>query len=245
MNVSAEPWGPGYRAAVSLTYDDGIPNHLDIAIPMLEEYGFRGSFYLITSTDSDLMRGRTADWQAAFRRGHEIGNHSAHHPGWGLKDAKPTDLRLETFGPDDILREIGDAATWLDQNIGPDPGRTYAYPYAHNFIGPDKTVAPYEAAVRRFCAGSRLGGTSVPNPPGTDPFALRSFGFGAHPPAEVLIGYCEQALRSGGWTILTFHGVGGPWIETPAETHRLLLDYLKSEPIRVAPIRNILADTRR
>lgn len=232
--------GQEMRAAVSLTYDDGIPNHLDIAMPMLEEFGFRGTFYLVTSSDSELMHARVDDWRAAFRRGHEIGNHSAHHPGWGLKDNPPPRYRLEDFGEEDIRREVAGAAQWLDEHIGPDPGRTYAYPYAQDYIGPGRDRTPYRAAVRAHCAGSRLGGASAPNPPGTGAYDLRGFGFGAHTPAEVLIGYCEQALRSGGWTILDFHGIGGPWIETPADTHRALLEYLKARPFRVAPVRDIL-----
>ena len=242
MPMNLDAWGKGFQAAVSLTYDDGIPNHLDVAMPMLESYGFRGTFYLITSSDSVLMRERSADWQAAFQRGHEIGNHSAHHPGWGIESSPLPAYRLESFGPEDIRREVGEAAAWLDQHIGPDPGRTYAYPFAQDFIGPDRTCEPYHQAVRAFCAGSRLGGGKVPNTLDTDPYHLRGFGFGANTPPEQLIGYCEQALACGGWAIFDFHGVGGPWIETPAETHRTLLDYLAHNPIRVAPVRDILRE---
>ena len=245
MTTGQDAWGPGCRAAVSLTYDDGIPNHLDIAMPMLEEFGFRGTFYLITSTDTELMRGRAADWRAAFQRGHEIGNHSAHHPGWQIKGDPPPTFRLEDFGPEDIRRDVGDAAAWLDEHIGPDPGRTFAYPYAQDYIGPDRQREPYHAAVRAFCAGSRLGGGSEPNTRDTDPFHLRGFSFGAGVTADKLIGYCEQALACGGWAILDFHGVGGPWIETPAETHRALLEYLARQPIRVAPVRDILNERKR
>lgn len=237
-------WGPGQRAAVSLTYDDGIPNHLDIAMPMLEEFDFRGTFYLITSSDTELMRGRTADWRAAFRRGHEIGNHSAHHPGWQIKGDPPPVHRLEDMDAQAIDREVGLAAAWLDEHIGPDPGRTYAYPYAQDYIGPDQQREPYHAAVRTYCAGSRLGGGAKPNQKDTPAHALRGFSFGAKPALETLIGFCEQALSCGGWALLDFHGVGGPWIETPAATHHALLEYLARQPIRVAPVRDLLLERR-
>lgn len=242
MTTGHEAGGPGWRATVSLTYDDGIPNQLDIAMPMLESYGFRGTFYLITSPDCRCMHERAAEWRAAFARGHEIGNHSVHHPGWRIQGTPPPAYRLENLGPEGIRREIGEAAAWLDQHIGVDPGRTYAYPYAQDFIGPDRRREPYHEAVRAFCAGSRLGGGAAPNAIDADPFHLRGFSFGANPPLEQLIGYCEQALAVGGWTILDFHGVGGPWIETPAETHRALLEYLARQPIRVAPVRDILRE---
>lgn len=239
MENQASPWGSGKKAAISLTYDDGIPNHLDIAMPMLESFGFRGTFYLITI--AEYMRERKDDWRKAFERGHEIGNHTARHPGWHIKDAAADAPRLENMGPDDILREVAEAAEWLDQHIGRDPGRSFAYPYAHNGIGPEKDTAPYNAAVRRHCAGSRWGGGSVPNKAGADPFTLRSFGFGEKPTAEKVISFCDEKLKMGGWTILTFHGVGGPWIETAAEVHRELLQYLASQPILVAPVREVIA----
>ena len=242
MTTGRDTWGSDWRAAVSLTYDDGIPNQLDVAIPMLESYGFRGTFYLSTSPDCRLMHERAVDWRAAFNRGHEIGNHSVHHPGWRIGGEPPPAYRLEDFSPDDIRREVGEAAAWLDQHIGTDPDRTYAYPYAQDFIGPDRRCEPYHAAVRAFCAGSRLGGGSVPNVSDTDPFRLRGFSFGANTPPDQLIGYCEQTLSCGGWAILDFHGVGGPWIETPAETHRTLLEFLARHPIRVAPVRDILRE---
>ena len=244
MSTSDSLWGAGYRAAISLTYDDGIPNHLDLAITMLEAHGFRGTFYVVASPENETVCGRLEDWRAAFRRGHEIGNHSACHPGWKLKPDHPPTQCLEHMDADAIEREVASAAAWLDEQIGPDPGRTYAYPYAQNYIGPDREVEPYARAVRRHCAASRLGGGDRPNAPETDPFALRGFSFGAGATAEQLIGYAEHALRTGGWALLDFHGIGGPWIETPAAAHQALLDWLAGQPIRVAPVRDLVACLR-
>ncbi len=244
MSQPEHPWGPGQRAAVSLSYDDGIPNQLDVAIPMLEEFGFRGTFYVVVCAGTDHAKFRTADWKAAFQRGHEIGNHSAHHPGWQLKPQQWPRHALEAMGPEDIRREVAEAADWLDLHIGKDPGRSYGYPFAQDYIGPDRQREPYHAAVRACCAGSRLGGGQAPNRPDTDPYQLRGFSFGERAPVNQLIGYCEQALATGGWAILDFHGVGGPWIETPAQTHRALLEYLAGQPIRVAPVRDILNERK-
>lgn len=241
MNTTKCPWGEGYRAAISLTYDDGIPNHLDIAMPMLEAHGFRGTFYIMASPGNAMVNERLEDWRAAFRRGHEIGNHSACHPGWQVKSEHLPEQRLENMDAAAIEREVASAAAWLDQQVGPDSGRTYAYPYAQNFIGPDREVEPYARAVRRHCAASRLGGGDRPNAPTTDPFALRGFSFGEGSSAEQLISYAEQALRTGGWAVLVFHGVGGPWIETSAAAHQALIEWLAGQPIRVAPVRDLVS----
>jgi len=67
------PWN-GYKAAVSLTYDDGDPIHLDLVIPEMKKRGMTGTFFLI----SDKIQ-RIEDWKKAAKSGMEIGNHSAGH----------------------------------------------------------------------------------------------------------------------------------------------------------------------
>jgi peptidoglycan/xylan/chitin deacetylase (PgdA/CDA1 family) len=41
-------WPDGKKAAVSLTYDDGTYNQFHVALPIMEEYGMRGTFYINT-----------------------------------------------------------------------------------------------------------------------------------------------------------------------------------------------------
>jgi peptidoglycan/xylan/chitin deacetylase (PgdA/CDA1 family) len=67
------PWN-GHQAAVSLTFDDGNPSQLDVAIPELNKYGFHGTFFLIAN-----HLDRLDDWKKASAQGHEIGNHSLDH----------------------------------------------------------------------------------------------------------------------------------------------------------------------
>src|SRR5690606_38330933 len=70
-------WPEGRKAAVSLAYDDALDSQLDIAIPALDRYGFKGSFYLTLASES--VRLRMDDWRAAARNGHELGSHSLFH----------------------------------------------------------------------------------------------------------------------------------------------------------------------
>ncbi|MBO3755347.1 MAG: polysaccharide deacetylase family protein, partial [Candidatus Brockarchaeota archaeon] len=39
-------WPNGFKGAVSLTFDDGLPSQLDLGVPLLEEYGFKATFYV-------------------------------------------------------------------------------------------------------------------------------------------------------------------------------------------------------
>src|SRR6187431_112230 len=68
----------GKKCAVVLTYDDALNIHLDKVIPALNSFNFKGTFYLIASLPA--VTNRTAEWRAAAKKGHELGNHTLYHP---------------------------------------------------------------------------------------------------------------------------------------------------------------------
>lgn len=43
-------WQDGKTAAVSLTYDDNTINQFRVALPLMQKYGFKGTFYVITGS---------------------------------------------------------------------------------------------------------------------------------------------------------------------------------------------------
>ena len=77
----------GKKAAVSLTFDDGTLDHLVHALPLLKQYGFKGTFYIIVNRvpqqgkpSRQLNSILTWDELKLFlAEGHEIGNHSMTH----------------------------------------------------------------------------------------------------------------------------------------------------------------------
>jgi peptidoglycan-N-acetylglucosamine deacetylase len=72
-SVKVLPWN-NHRAAVSLTFDDARPVHLDVAIPELNKRHLRATFFVIVSKLT-----RLDEWRKAQSEGHEIGNHSVSH----------------------------------------------------------------------------------------------------------------------------------------------------------------------
>ena len=121
-------FGEGRQAAVSLTFDDGLDVHLEVVMPLLEAAGLRGTFYVNPDTDYDyggyVSDGGGGDgageqvaeskwerqiggWVSAAARGHEVGNHTTHHPcscNYGFSDPC-----LEEMTIDDIAATIDDA----------------------------------------------------------------------------------------------------------------------------------------
>ena len=71
-------WPTGMKAAVCLTYDDGVDIHLDHAIPDLNAADLHGTFYIPGRSTS--LYERMEEWRAAAEHGHELGNHSLVHP---------------------------------------------------------------------------------------------------------------------------------------------------------------------
>jgi hypothetical protein len=96
-------WPQGRTAALSIRFDDSHPTHLSKAIPILRDYGFKGTFMVNpgpkesgSRQNYDFER-QHAEWEAVMKRGDmELANHSAHHRG-----AK---------GDEDMDHEIGSAA---------------------------------------------------------------------------------------------------------------------------------------
>ena len=236
------PWPKKALAAISLTYDDGNPNNLDQAIPDLEAWDLYGSFYLTTGRQD--VQARKEDWKAAFQKGHEIGNHSVNHPARAdayapnIPNWLPPEIWLENYSSHDITREVEQAALWLDQNIGPDPKRSYAYPCSATAIGTEPDETSYDAVVQRLHGASRVSGNISNNPQTVDLYRIQSFSF-AQPSLADLISYCQSALKTGGWTVLMFHGVGGPSHTTERHIHQALLDYLIKNKYWVAPLRDV------
>ena len=71
----------GASAAVSLTYDDGMPGHLDAAMPDLEACSLRGTFYLMTGGGGNsTWVTRRNEWVAAAAPGMNWGTIPASIP---------------------------------------------------------------------------------------------------------------------------------------------------------------------
>ena len=110
------------RAAVSLTYDDGLKEHIDLVAPELEKRGFRGSFWIIGNKigAEDPKHGDRmtyAELRDLHRRGHEVGSHTWSHPKL---------VRLST--PDSVRQEMERVDSAFLANGLPKP-MTMAYPY--------------------------------------------------------------------------------------------------------------------
>jgi len=92
---------------VLLTFDDGgVSAHQRIA-GMLEEFGWRGHFFVTTDWIGQPGFLSAAQIQELDRRGHVVGSHSASHP-----------VRMSQIPWDQMVREWGDSREQLAKIVG-------------------------------------------------------------------------------------------------------------------------------
>ena len=104
-------WFDGRRAAVSFRFDDSHPTHILKAIPLLREYGFKGTFF-INPGNADYQAHREA-WEACAAQGdQEFANHTLHHRG--------------ASNDQEIDREVGEVSRYI-WNLFPGKNKLHAF----------------------------------------------------------------------------------------------------------------------
>jgi peptidoglycan-N-acetylglucosamine deacetylase len=231
------------RILVSLTFDDGLPSHLDVAMPVLEGEGLRGTFYVPVGDEAFTDRHR--DWAAAAARGHELGNHSIFHPGVSTKRWVTPGIAIDDYNLDRMARELKAANAFLEVLDG-QVERSYAFPCSNPWLGRQgwprralqrlglqrtriagwvdryrldvgATLVDYTPVVRPRFLAARCGGIEAQCLPALPPDRHRIRGVdGDGATLAQLEAAVDQAIDRRAFLPLVFHGVGGG--------HRLSVD---------------------
>lgn len=102
---------------VMITFDDSRVEHSTIAAPVMEKYGFRGVFFIMTITYNKKNYMTTDQIAGLAKAGHAVGLHSWDH------------TKATKYDNDSILKEnIIDPRKKLEEIIG-QPVDYFAYPY--------------------------------------------------------------------------------------------------------------------
>ena len=224
-------WPNNFRMALSLTFDDGLSSQLNIAIPLLDKYGFKGTFYL-NPRDREMLR----RWREVSERGHEIGNHTLTHPCSCNFSGDPHGRCLENMTLEDIRRDIVEAHRRIREAI-PNGSRTFAYPCYETYVGRGLNRKSYVPIVAEIFIAARNGFRYPNSPEACDLHFLWSWeiskiGF------EKMIGYIVRTFMEGKWAIFTFHGIDEGHLSTSKYDFERLLIFLDKyrEKIWIAPL---------
>lgn len=229
---NSKPW-KGKKAAVVITYDDAINEHLDNAIPLLDSLKLRATFYVTGFSPS--MQQRFAEWKKIAVKGHELGNHTMYHPCIGGKGREwvKQDYDLKNYTVQRIADEIK-ATNLLLQSMDGKTRRTFAFP----------------------CADIKAGDSSYVNAIKNNFVALRSVRNEMHQLGQIdlnnvdcymvngesgdqLIAWAKKAIETNSLLVILFHGVGGGnGLNVSLPAHRQFLQYLKKneKDIWIAPM---------
>lgn len=222
--ATAFTWPNGQKAAVSLSYDDALNSQLDHAIPTLNKYGLKGTFYLQLS--SPVIDLRLAEWRAAAAAGHELGNHTLFHqcsksqPGREWVEAH-RDLDQLTVAQ--IKDQVRMANTML-YAIDGKRERTFTAPCIDKNAGGQNYI---DAVKSEFVAIKLESGGVTPDMNKLDPYAV-GVAFPSGVTGQQLIDIVKEAAAKGTMANFTFHGVGGDHIMVSAEAHEELVKYLSA-----------------
>ena len=212
-------WPNGAKAAVVFTYDDGLDCDLDVVVPQLNEFGLKGTFFCTGNSPS--LYNRTEEWRAITKRGHELGNHTLFHPcdGTGQDWVKP-EYDLRTYTPEQIVAELKTANTLL-KAIDGKTERSYGYTCSH-FVA---NGVDFTDSIKNIFVAARCDGPIPETMDGYKTWKTPSF-MSVDPEIDDLIAKVEEAKAKGTIVVFMFHNVGGGYLNTAADVHKQLLQYV-------------------
>lgn len=210
-------WQEGIQAAVSLTFDDGLPCHPQLVAPLLESHALRGTFYPPILSD---LRVHPQDWQAMAANGHELGNHTIFHPCRGEPEFNRAWLEPGTnligYSARHWCDEV-DAANFTLNLVDGQTQRTYGNTCFENTIGSGETLTNLEPFIaQRFVAARGEHTKKAVQLSQANLFNLGTYDIDGFSTAQV-IHLIDTAFQFNQWVIFTMHGVG-------AGTHRLFIE---------------------
>lgn len=178
-------WPGGRKAALSIRFDDSHRTHLSKAIPILREYGFRGTFmvnpgtYPAGSRRHSAFQEQRSEWEAIARRGdQEFANHTAHHRG--------------ADNDEDMEREVGEASEAIWQ-LFPDKSKLLALNLGGGtWWTTTRTLSYYLDKYMLFDASS--GSLGMDDVYGNRVAAFRQ--------------QLERHIKRGGWCRIHYHSIG-------------------------------------
>ncbi|TFF36352.1 polysaccharide deacetylase family protein [Mucilaginibacter psychrotolerans] len=235
ISYTIAPWYGNKKAAVSLTFDDGIPGQYAVAVPLLDKYGFKGTFFMSVS----IVNAQHISWQLirdAAMEGHEIANHALTHPHF-IK------IALDT-----IALECVESNKQMDALIPSQRMITHAYPFGEGGGNTDKDMA-----IRKTVAPYFIGARATQN----KPYAYNTYDF-----AKIEDDYynvnsqmisdsasmanfgknIDETIAVGGWFCPTYHGIEDGWIITPGKVfaqHLVELEKRK-DSVWIAPFKHVI-----
>lgn len=226
----------GNRAALSLTFDDALPSQLEFAVPAMDAFGIRGTFFCVTDCAQYPLD--VHGLRKIIKSGHEIGSHSVGHHKAATLTAKNA-----TWEAQESKRVL---ENHFDVNV-----ESFCYPYTD---APTLLQNAVRDAGYKQARGGRCAREYKYVRPGD---GLNFFNTPCYHVDNACFergdvdGWLDEVLTLRSWVTLMFHGVGtngNDWdnVWPPAWLQFMkTLQAAKSEGLWVAPYGTVAENLRR
>ena len=223
----------GKKAAVVITYDDAINEHLDNALPVLDSLGIKATFYITAFSTS--MQTRINDWKNIAVKGYELGNHTLFHPCIGGAGrewvSKQNDLR--NYSVQRMENEVRMTNLFL-QALDGKTKRTFAFTCGDMKI----EDSLFMNGMKNDFVAARAVRNEMHKINEVDLYSVDCYVVNNHS-FEQMKEWVDKAITTNSLLVILFHGVGGGnSLNVTIEDHRKILAYIKQQEkdIMIAPM---------
>jgi peptidoglycan/xylan/chitin deacetylase (PgdA/CDA1 family) len=215
------------RAIVSLTFDDSTSDQYVNVRPLLNQYGVKGTYFIITSTIGQSSNSMSAaQIKTLYAEGNEIGAHTVTHP------------HMTTLSATDLTSQLQDSQTTLQNLLGV-PILDYAAPYG-------ETNATVDVQVKKYYQSQRLVTAGANTKANFQPYALHGPAVGTTTSAATVQGWIDQAIASKGWLVILMHHVSPTLASGNNSTTNAILNstlsYLQTKQVAVETVQQALTE---
>ncbi len=199
--AAQRPTGVFDTGAVTYRFDDGWLSQLSNAVPVLDSYGNKATFYIVTrqTLDNEFSGFMSiAQIKALAQKGEDIGAHTQTHPDLTTLSASQQDA--------EIRGSRNDLISW-----GITPATTFAYPYGRY---DSNTLTDVKRVGFTSAAASIEGDVTA----SSDPYQLEDHTVMRDTSLAQVKQWVDQAAKDHTWLILTFHEIDTHGVDDYAVT---------------------------
>jgi peptidoglycan/xylan/chitin deacetylase (PgdA/CDA1 family) len=220
---------------VVLTFDDGNKSDVTFVAPLLQEYGFKATFFITEGLNFLENKEHYMTWEEVRKlheEGFEIGNHTRHH------------RNVNDQSREELLADLAHIDCRCQENGIPVPN-TFCYPgYSHGQAAVEVLLDHGFHFARRGTAPEFTYNLEGGRGPAYDPTVHHPLLIpttGASGPgwtSDDFVWAVEQA-QGGKICVLTFHGVPAlehPWVNTKPEAFETCMNYLQKNDCTVVAL---------
>lgn len=233
QDTAAFKWPDGKKAAISLSFDDARESQVIRGTGLLDQYGIKATFFVVPSSVEKQLSG----WKKAVASGHEIGNHSLHHPctenfSWSRNNA------LEDYTIKQMKNELKECNRKVEELLNVTPA-VFAYPCGQKFVGRGVHTKSYVPLVSKLFLLGRGWMDEAANDPWHCNFAQLTGIEMDGKNFDQVLPLIEDAVKNGTWLVLAGHEMGDDGPQTTRLTMlKQLAEYVQNPAngIWIAPM---------